>query len=195
MYLDRRFSLRYIKYVIVVVMLVLCFISVSIADDDEHDHKHRRLKSFSGSFHEIKNEGDETSGVIAAVALAVANIPVFMSLLLKMFMGFFPLSDDVKNKVKRLNVAQKKYLMPVHYYLNLFAIIPVLIHFSLSSCRASFLPEAGMISMIVIASAGAILKFRVSPKIFSKSLYRMHTSPWAASILIVVLLVGHGLVD
>ncbi|WP_027359898.1 hypothetical protein [Desulforegula conservatrix] len=188
-------STVFVTCILFIGLFLFVFSTTSIADNDHHEDRHYKTKTFAGSMHKVENDGNEVTGVVSALLLVVANIPVFFSLLIRMLISFMSLSDEFKNQLKRINQAQKKYLMPLHYYLNLFAILPILIHFRLSSCRSNALPEIGMIVMIIIAAAGAVLKFKFSPKIMRKGLYQVHTSPWAAGLLMMILFVGHSVVD
>lgn len=176
-------------------VLFFTFSSEVLADDDEHEDRHKKVKTYTASMHKIDDDGNEVTGIISALLLAFANIPVFISLATKLLTSFVPLNDGFNNQLKIFNQTQKKYLMPLHYYLNIFAVLPVLMHFCLSSCRASILPETGMVVMLCIAAAGAVLKFRISPKAMRKVLYQVHTSPWALGALMVILSVGHSVVD
>lgn len=93
------------------------------------------------------------------------------------------------------NKFQKKYLMRFHYFLNPIALCVAFLHFLLSSCRSSPLPEWGLVLVTMVVFLGLILKFKVSPKWMRKIVYRFHTSLAAFSAVILVLVVGHLLVD
>ena len=71
------------------------------------------------------------------------------------------------------------------------------IHFmsATSQCRASGLPEWGLILMALITGIGIMVKFKVFPKNLRKNTYRIHTNPIPITLLLVILLIGHAIVD
>jgi hypothetical protein len=151
------------------------------------DHDRRRIRK--------DDEGDETTGQTAAWLLVTANLTITFSILIKGANRFLPLNPQTKSSFKRFNQLQKKHLMRFHYILNPVALGAAFFHFLLSSCRSSTLPEWGLIVVTVIVSLGLILKFKLSPKGMRKSVYGLHTTSASFLIMILLLVVGHLLVD
>jgi hypothetical protein len=154
---------------------------------DYDDHNRQRAKK--------DDKGNETTGQTAAWLLAAANLTVAFSILIKGANRFLPLNPQTKSSFKSFNQLQKKHLMRFHYVLNPVALSIAFFHFLLSSCRSSSLPEWGLIMVTVMTSLGLILKFKLSPKGIRKSVYRLHTTPPSFLIMILLLVVGHLLVD
>jgi hypothetical protein len=151
------------------------------------DHDRRRIRK--------DDEGDETTGQTAAWLLVAANLTIAFSILIKGANRFLPLNPQTKISFKSFNQLQKKHLMRFHYVLNPVALGIAFFHFLLSSCRSSTLPEWGLIVVTVMVSLGLILKFKLSPKGMRKSVYGLHTTSASFLIMILLLVVGHLLVD
>ena len=202
-------SKNYGKIFFILVLLILSIVRLSpdlvIADDhktnkkdyklyennrehhDDDDHKRRRVKK--------DDEGNETTGQTAAWLLVAANLTIALSILVKGGSRFLPLDSQLKNSMKRFNQLQKKHLMRFHYVLNPIALCVAFFHFLLSSCRSSPLPEWGLILVTTMVFLGLILKFKVSPKRIRKFVYRLHTTPATFLIMILLIVVGHLIVD
>ncbi len=155
--------------------------------NDYDDHNRRRVKK--------DNEGNETTGQTAAWLLMAANLTIALSILIKGVSRFLPLDSQIKNSMKRFNQLQKKHLMRFHYVLNPIALCVAFFHFLLSSCRSSPLPEWGLILVTMMVFLGLILKYKVSPKGMRKFVYRLHTAPATFLIMILLIVVGHQIVD
>lgn len=154
---------------------------------DDDDRKRRRVKK--------DDEGNETTGQTAAWILVAANLTIALSILIRGGSRFLPLNTQIKDSMKRFNQLQKKHLMRFHYVLNPIALCVAFFHFLLSSCRSSPIPEWGLILVTMMVFLGLILKFKVSPKGIRKFIYRLHTTPAIFLIMILLLVVGHQIVD
>ena len=154
---------------------------------DSNDHERRRLKN--------KDEGNELTGLTTAWLLAAANLTVFLSLLLKGANRYLPFKPETKSAVKRLNQFQKKHLMRFHYLLNPLALCIALLHFLLSCCRKTSLPEWGLFVVTLMVFFGLMLKYKGTPKWMRRFVYRLHTASVTFSVMIVLLVVGHLIVD
>lgn len=177
-------------------LFFLCSSTAAVADDDDHHYK-KRNKDIGAAFNHVKNEDkNEASGHAAAWILAVANLNVLISLLIR-GTRFAALPAQINDRLKRINQIQKKFLLPVHYFLNPLALGVAFIHFmsATSQCRASGLPEWGLILMALITGIGIMVKFKVFPKNLRKNTYRIHTNPIPITLLLVILLIGHAIVD
>ncbi len=154
---------------------------------DSNDRKNRRLKS--------KDEGNELTGLTTAWLLGAANLTVLLSLLLKGANRYLPLKPETKSAVRRFNQFQKKHLMRFHYLLNPLALCIGFLHFLLSCCRKTALPEWGLLFVAMMVFLGLMVKFKGTPKWMRKFLYRLHTSWIPFSVLILILIVGHLMVE
>ena len=155
--------------------------------DDSRDRTARQL--------EKEDEGNEVTGQTTAWLLVAANFTVVLSILMKGLIRYFPLESETKSAIKRFNQLQKRHLVRFHYVLNSVAVCMAAIHFSLSSCRRSPLPEWGLICLAVMVFLGFTVKFRLAPKRIQRFVYRLHTGLASISILTVLLVVGHMIVD
>ena len=177
-------------------LFFLCCAPAVLADDDDHHYK-KRNKDIGTAFNHVQNEEkNEATGQAAAWILAAANLNVLISLLIK-GSRFAALPAQINDRIKRFNQLQKKFLLPVHYVLNPLALGMAFIHFmsATSACKASGLPEWGLILMALITGIGIMVKFKVFPKSLRKNTYRIHTNPIPITLLLVILLIGHAVVD
>jgi len=175
------------------------------ADDDKTGNKHQNQHEIreehnthddhSGGQVEKDAKGNEVTGQIAAWLLVSANLTVVFSIITKGANRFFPLKPQTKSLIKAFNQAQKKYLMRFHFVLNPLAFGVATVHFMLSSCRSSPFPEGGFFLVTAMVVLGLMLKFRASPKSMRRGVYRVHTSSAAFPAVILVLVVGHLMVD
>ncbi|HIJ58081.1 MAG TPA: hypothetical protein HPP41_00230 [Deltaproteobacteria bacterium] len=155
--------------------------------DDYEGRKRRRLKR--------EDEGNELTGQTAAWLLVAANLTVVFSILVKGVNRYLPLEPETKSTIKKFNQFQKKHLMRFHYVLNPSALCIAGLHCLLSSCRKSSLPEWGLLFVTMSVFLGLMVKFKVFPKWIRRFVYRLHKSSAAFSALILVLIVGHLIVD
>lgn len=177
-------------------LFFLCCAPAAVADDDDHRYK-KRNKDIGTAFNHVKNEDkNEATGQVAAWILAAANLNVLISLLIR-GTRFAALPAPINDRLKRFNQIQKKFLLPVHFFLNPLALGVAFIHFisATSQCRASGLPEWGLALMALITGLGIMVKFKVFPKNLRKNTYRIHTNPIPITLLLAILLIGHAVVD
>ncbi len=198
---------RKIFFILIPLMLFAFHIwpGVVAADDhkrrESHDKEYENRKErFDHDHHDRRrvkkdDEGNETTGQTAAWLLAAANLTIAFSILMKWANRFLPIDPQMKRSFKRFNQLQKKHLMRFHYVLNPVALGLAVLHFLLSSCRSSPLPEWGLIWVTVMVSLGLIVKFKLSPKGMRKSVYRLHTKAAAFLVMIFLLVTGHLIVD
>jgi len=177
-----------------------------IASDDYKNHEisDRLFKFKKERYHDKvrkdrqlkrKDDGNEITGQTAAWLLVAGNVTVVISTLIKVLSRYFPFKVNIISSIKKFNQLQKRHLMRVHYVLNPVALIMGAIHFALSSCRSSPLPELGLICLVVMVFLGLVIKFRMGPKKMLRLFFRLHTGMAAFSVMIVLLVVGHIIVD
>ena len=174
-----------------------CMLGASGMADDRHDSRgfFERKDRNSVRFLERNDEGNETAGQIAAWLLLAANLPVALSILIKWTNRLAPLGAPLKNSLANFNRFQKKHLMAVHYYLNPAVFAVALWHYMSSHCRSTALPEWGLLLMTGFMTFGILIRFRWYPKAFRKSVYLIHTQPVLFVAMILILTVGHLIVD
>jgi len=202
-------SKNYVKIFFILVLLILSIVQIFpdlvTADDHKINKKHYKRYENNREHHDDgdqkrrrvqkDDEGNETTGQTTAWLLVAANLTIALSLLIKGGSRFLPLDSQLKNSMKRFNQLQKKHLMRFHYVLNPIVLCVAFFHFLLSSCRSSPLPEWGLILVAMMVFLGLILKFKLSPKGMRKFVYRLHTTPAIFLIMILLLVVGHQIVD
>ncbi|MBF0121037.1 MAG: hypothetical protein HQK79_19580 [Desulfobacterales bacterium] len=152
-------------------------------DDDRHSGKKRIKSAYKNIFHGKGDHGNEVTGQISGWLFAIANLTVVLSLLSKV------------TNIKQINQIQKKYLKHIHYIFNILALCFVFIHFILSSCKSTFLPECGMLIMAFLIGSGVIIKFKILPATLQKWIYKLHTSFVPSIILVSIIILGHSMVD
>ncbi len=176
-------------------MYVMACVPTATADDYGHRGKQDGRNLFSTSNHGKGDKGNEFTGEATAWLFTAANLPVLLGLLFRRIIHNTAMAGNLKDRLKRFNLAQKKYLMPFHYILNPLALLLAFIHFSLSHCRSSSLPEWGLALMTSLVLIGMLVKFKVSPKRIRRTVYQIHTNPLPVGLLVIILVVGHSIVD
>jgi hypothetical protein len=173
-------------------------VSISLAHDHKDGWKHfethmdRESEGLIGSIMgHGKDKGNETTGQIVAWSLAAANFTVALSLILKGARKFAPLGPEAQAGLSRFNSTQKKYLMRLHYILNPMILVLAILHWTLSRCESTAMPELGLLAMGSIVLLGIVLKFKLCPKEFLRNVYKVHTQPVLLLILISLLVFGH----
>ncbi len=182
------------------ILIILSFyvlFAVPPAAADDHVKNRHGYQHDSGIFsdHRKGDNGNEFTGESAAWVFVIANITVVLSLLSKVLIKFIPLGTALKEKIRAWNNFQKKYLMFFHYILNPISLIIAFVHFSLSQCRTSSLPEWGLALMTILAVIGISVKFRISPKSIRRTVCQLHTNPLPVVVVLIILFAGHSLVD
>lgn len=198
---------RKIFFILITLMLFSFHVwpSVVVANDHKERESHNKryesrkehydYNDLQGRQVKKEDEGNEVTGQTAAWLLVAANLTVVFSILMKAVSRYFPLELKTKSSIKRFNQLQKKYLMRFHYVLNPLALCIAIFHFLLSSCRKSSLPEWGLIFVTMMVFLGLMVKFKVTPKWIRRFVYRLHTGLATFSIMIILLVVGHLIVD
>jgi hypothetical protein len=196
----RERKTRFIMFFMCSVLLTvfLSAIPVCMADDHKESGKYyvkhgdRKgdgvLGGLSGRGHD---KGNETTGQIVAWSLAAANLTVVLSLMIKGVKQFAPIGPEVLSSLSRFNSTQKRYLMRFHYFLNPVILLLAILHWTLSRCKSTALPEWGLLTMGAIVALGIALKFKLCPKALLRSVYKVHTQPVLLLIVISMLLIGH----
>ncbi len=192
-------SMTRIRDILLLMVAMVFFMPVGHAgadgDRDGYGKSHGKSTSFFSARHKRGDKGNEFTGQSAAWIFAVANLTVGLSLISRGLASRPQLSSKTKERIRKLNQIQKKGLMRFHYWLNPLGLLLAVIHFSLSTCRSSPLPEWGLGAAATLVLIGSVIRFKLSPKRFRKAVYRIHTSPLSVGLVLIVLLIGHSIVD
>jgi hypothetical protein len=188
-----------ISYVCLLLMAgCLSTVSVCLADDHGQSAKqHYRHGAESergvlaGFMGKGRDKGDETTGQIVSWSLGVVNLTVALSILTRWLKEFVSLAPETKSRLASFNITQKKFLMKFHYILNPLILLAAIVHWSLSRCKSTALPEWGLVIMAGIAVLGVVLKFKLCPKRFLRNIYRIHTNPLLLLLVLSFLIIGH----
>jgi hypothetical protein len=173
--------------------LVLTAFAPSYADGHWESRRH-----FGSGYEQAEGREEGAggaSGQIAAWLFGIANFPVALSILLKAFGKLTPQSSNLKEAADKINRRQKRYLMKMHYWLNPVAVGVAIVHFLVTKCEATAIPEIGLGVMLLVCILGVMVTFRWSPASIRKTIFRFHTSPISLLAGISILLIGHSLVD
>jgi hypothetical protein len=183
---------------IMIGLIAVCFFFTNTGQADDHrkgkgwfERERTHRPSLSGR----DDEGNEAAGQMAAWLLVAANLPVGLSVLIKRTNKVVPMGNGLKDALTRFNRFQKKHLMRLHYLVNPLVLGIALWHWLSSRCRSTALPEWGLIVMVALIALGLIVKFKLSPKALRKSAYRIHTQPLLFLAMVMVLTIGHLIVD
>lgn len=194
------------KALILLLYLIFCSLVAPTYQGQADDRKESKHQGKKTEEHRLVKEdhgrkgdqGNETTGEMAAWIFGVANFPVALSIILKTLAKVNPPRSprlNLRDPLTKFNRQQKKYLMKLHYWLNPIALGIALTHFLLSTCRSTAFPEWGLGIMLVTASLGLIIKFKLSPASMRQSVFRFHTSPILLIATISIILIGHTIVD
>ncbi|MHC1745111.1 MAG: hypothetical protein AB9873_19070 [Syntrophobacteraceae bacterium] len=195
-----------------VISLFMCFLLLggflaigSLCTADDHKESWKRSdkhgaggwgQGFPGGLSgKGRDKGNETTGEITAWSLGVANLTVALSILIRWLRELTPLAPETKSVLARFNSTQKKYLMQLHYVLNPVILLVAVVHWSLSRCKSTVLPEWGLLTMGALAALGIVLKFRLCSKDTLKNVYKIHTQPILLLLLFAFLIIGHMSMD
>lgn len=188
------------RFLILLLISFVCLSAVSVCMADDHGGrgKHIGERHGDGNGGALGNlpgggrdHGNETTGQIVAWSLVAANLTVALSLILKGVRKFAPLGPEAQSSLTRFNGVQKKYLMKLHYLLNPMIFLLAILHWTLSRCKSTALPEWGLFAMGAIVALGIVLKFKLCPKNSLKNVYKVHTQPALLLIVIAMLVFGH----
>jgi hypothetical protein len=193
----KRNKLKIITMMLICLTGFGCLFAASALADNEHGGRgyFEREDQHSIPFLGTDNEGNETAGQIAAWLLLAANLPVIISILIKWTNRFAPLGAKIKGLLTSFNRFQKKYLMFFHYYLNLTILAVAGWHYISSKCVSTSLPEWGLFLIVTFIIGGILIKFKLCPKVIRKNVYQIHTQPMIFISMILVLTIGHLIVD
>lgn len=193
------------KPCLILVLVAVAFLAITVSGDSPFMwEKGGKPNEAQASSHPAelmkhlkngKDRGNEITGEVAAWMGAVINLGVFLSLFLKGVGRLAPLSESTKSFLKQFNTLQKKYLMPLHYYMNPILIGLALLHWSLSMCRSTALPEWGLALMVGLGLLGLAIKFQMVPRKWLHTVYRWHTHPLGVIMVLAMLFIGHSIVD
>ena len=161
---------------------------VKHGDNHEGESGEGMLGGFRGLGHD---DGNETTGQMVAWSLAAANLTVALSILIRGLKDFVPLAPETKNTLTKFNNTQKKYLMKFHYLLNPVILLVAIVHWTLSRCKSTAMPEWGLLIMGTIVTLGIILKFKLCPRDLLRKVYKVHTQPMIFILMMTMLLIGH----
>jgi hypothetical protein len=191
--------MRWDKITVAGVLVILFVIGAGTCPLElalSNDHYQKRLHGGDHGYRNRGNDdGNESTGQIAAWLLAAANLTVALSILSKVTTRFIPLRSEVKSAITDFNRFQKKYLMRFHYLLNPAAVSFALLHWLLSRCRSTAFPEWSLISFCLLAGLGLVMKFKLSPRSLRKGIYTIHSHPLVLPAVILVLIIGHMTMD
>lgn len=145
--------------------------------------------------HEDGEEGNEATGQVAAWIPVLANLKVGVAVLARWLNRLSGSGSKVGRSATGVSRFLTKRLRKVHYVLNPIALATAFLHFLLSSCRSSPLPEWGLLMVTVMVLLGLMVKFKISFNWMRKFVYRVHTASVSFLLLIFVLLTDHFMID
>jgi hypothetical protein len=178
---------------ICLLLLTLCMLPLNVslfADPGERLNNHE-LRDGGG----MRDHRGGEVGALAALLFGIANFPVILSILLKTMARLLPDRMRLKERIKQLNLCQKKYLMNLHYWVNPLAFGIAIAHFWSSECRSTAMPELGMGAMLVVSILGIMMTLKLSPPAMRRVVFRLHTSPIITILVFSSLLIGHSVID
>jgi hypothetical protein len=174
-------------------LLLYMFAFNAFADQDERVRHGRQISGRMNTGNQ-DHEGGESGG-LAALLFGVANFPVVLSMLLKASASMLPDRRSLRDRIRTLNLRQKKYLMHMHYWVNPLAFGVAIAHFWSSECRSTAMPEFGMVAMLFVFVLGLMMTFKLSPPSMRRFVFKLHTSPIVTILVFCFLLIGHSVIE
>ena len=141
------------------------------------------------------DHGNETTGEIAGWLFGAANLPAALSLLARGARRIPRIPTPLGERIAAANRAQKRLLMRLHFYLNPLALGVAAVHFLLSNCDTTALPEWSLGLISVLVASGLVMKWRSASPRLRRAVLHLHTHPAPALAAFAVLLAGHLLLD
>ncbi|MCE5242247.1 MAG: hypothetical protein ABFD98_14750 [Syntrophobacteraceae bacterium] len=184
-----------LKILIVCVLVLIGLLSAVPLCTADHRDGHGKHGTFGGVWGRGHDKGNETTGQIVAWGLVAANLTVALSLLLKGIRKCLPPGTDAAKSLSRFNSTQKKYLMQFHYVLNPLILLLAVLHWKLSRCASTALPEWGLAAMGAVVFLGLVLKFKLCPGNILSKVHKAHTQPVLLLVMISMLVFGHLVMD
>jgi hypothetical protein len=185
-----RFHSKHLMFVLLLFSCILTIDSPLFADTGERFARQQMRHGDRGLHH----KGGELGG-LAALLLGISNFPVVLSISIKTLARLLPDRISLKERLKQLNMRQKKHLMKLHYWVNPFALGIAIAHFWSSECRSTAMPELGMGAILIVSILGLIMTLRLSPPAMRRSIVRLHTSPIVTTLVFALLLIGHSVIS
>jgi hypothetical protein len=139
--------------------------------------------------------GNEFTGEATALLFGASSIPVGVDLISRTVIRYMPVGERVKGFIRRTNNVQRKYLMSLHTYLSILALGLGILHLGLSSCISNPFPELGLILSGSLVASGLLFKWKIGPTRIRKALYQFHVSLIVSGVLLVILFIGHAVMD
>ena len=102
---------------------------------------------------------------------------------------------SLKERIKQLNLRQKKYLRNLHYWVNPLALGIAISHVWSSECRSTSMPELGMGALLILSILGIMMTLKLSPPAMRRVVFKLHTSPIITILVFSSLLIGHAVID
>uniref|UniRef100_A0A831ZSQ2 Uncharacterized protein n=1 Tax=Desulfacinum infernum TaxID=35837 RepID=A0A831ZSQ2_9BACT len=188
------------KHWAVMWVLIMGFLAVGGFSAAHADHRKSSDHGILGKIEEHASKGDgedhgnEGTGQAAAWLFAVGNFPVAGTVLLRRFV-LKRTAGEAKKRAAEWYAWFKRHLMPVHYVLNPIALLTALIHFKLSWCRSTNVPEWSLLLVFVVGLMGLSMKFRLLPQPVLRSVRWVHTNPIVVAAVFGLLFLGHQALD
>jgi hypothetical protein len=142
-----------------------------------------------------ESTGNEFTGEATALLFGASTIPVGIDLISKTVTRYAPIGEAAKGLIRRVNLVQRKTLMPLHTWLSILALSLGILHLTLSSCIANPLPELGLILSGGLVASGLLFKCKAVPASIRKTLYQFHASLIVSGILLAILFSGHAVMS
>ncbi len=184
----------------VMVGVILCCVAMGGFSVARSDHRRNSKHGILGDLAEhVSSErrgdhGHESTGQAAAWLFAVGNIPVAGTVILRRFV-LGKTAGASKKRAGEWYAWLRKDLMPFHYVLNSIAVLTALIHFKLSGCRSTPLPEWALLLVFLVALMGFVMKFRLIPRPLLRPVRWVHTNPLVVAAVFGLLFLGHQSLD
>lgn len=195
---------RWISIFLAVLVFQLLPVLAMAHDAEERGHhslgqENRRERRVHSDHFELEAEegekGNEVTGQAAAWLFVLANLKVAISIFAKFVNRFFGSESQVRSSVIGLSRFLNNHLGKLHYILNPIALVIAFLHFLLSSCRSTSLPEWGLLLVATMALLGLTLRLKVPFIWMRKVAYRVHTGSVTFLVVLIVLAGGHLMID
>jgi hypothetical protein len=163
--------------------------------EDGEDHAESKHAAKRGHGRERKYPGAEEAGDVSIVLLTAANLTALISLTRRLIVRHSKNKQLPVKQIIKIDVAQKKLLLPLHYHGNLAALPLIAWHWLGMNCQDTILPEIGAAAMVLLSLLGVAVKFGLLKAAAGKAARTAHMHPAAALGIALALAAGHMIVD
>jgi hypothetical protein len=196
-----KYGLILLGVVASITVLVVCVGALIVFNDNEIEYETEDFSEFDVEVPlplaeaEAESAGNDTTGQATAWTAGIGFAPIVLDWVTRQVIRRVPMQEKAKAMFARFNGWQRKFILPLHTYLSIVALLLGILHLTLSSCAANPFPEMGLILMGALTVTGLVFKWKAAPSLMKRWFYKFHASLIVGGILSATLITGHLVMD